>query len=241
MSPRRTNRYTALPLGCARRPPCLPMARRRRARRSFSGMASERRLRRGVFVRARWRRGPGRHSIAKPAWCEARCCASKRSCRRELPHHRRHFQPALCLQAQMTVVRPSSPTLSASTDTKSRCSDVRSRRQAQARPEESRLGPGPHRQDDTADSSMPSSADRPRYARRVGLIALANKSSFTLLGNLFLAIGRFGTPKAIRTDNESGLHIEFFRSPSSCSASATRGSICTVPGRTAASSASSAR
>lgn len=36
----------------------------------------------------------------------------------------------------------------------------------------------------------------------VELAVLANKSSWTLLGHLCLAIGRFGKPAAVRTDNE---------------------------------------
>lgn len=32
--------------------------------------------------------------------------------------------------------------------------------------------------------------------------SLANKNAWTLLGHLFLAIGRYGKPKALRTDNE---------------------------------------
>jgi transposase InsO family protein len=34
------------------------------------------------------------------------------------------------------------------------------------------------------------------------LTALVNKSSWTLLGHLCLAIGRYGKPVAVRTDNE---------------------------------------
>ena len=45
----------------------------------------------------------------------------------------------------------------------------------------------------------------------LSLIALANKSSFTLLGHLFLAIGRYGQPRAIRTDNESVFTSRVFR------------------------------
>lgn len=45
----------------------------------------------------------------------------------------------------------------------------------------------------------------------LSLLALANKSSFTLLGHLFLAIGRFGKPRALRTDNESVFTSRLFR------------------------------
>jgi transposase InsO family protein len=41
--------------------------------------------------------------------------------------------------------------------------------------------------------------------------ALANKNAWTLLGHLFLAIGRFGKPRAIRTDNESMFRGIVFR------------------------------
>jgi putative transposase len=43
------------------------------------------------------------------------------------------------------------------------------------------------------------------------LAALANKSSFTVLGHLFLAIGRHGKPGAVRTDNESVFASRLFR------------------------------
>ena len=43
------------------------------------------------------------------------------------------------------------------------------------------------------------------------LAALANKSTFTLLGQLFLAIGRYGKPGAVRTDNESVFASRLFR------------------------------
>ncbi len=46
----------------------------------------------------------------------------------------------------------------------------------------------------------------------LGLVALANKASFTLLGHLFLAIGRYGKPKAVRTDNEAVFTSGLFRS-----------------------------
>jgi len=38
--------------------------------------------------------------------------------------------------------------------------------------------------------------------RLLGLQCLANKNAWTLLGHLFLAIGRYGKPAALRTDNE---------------------------------------
>jgi hypothetical protein len=41
--------------------------------------------------------------------------------------------------------------------------------------------------------------------------ALANKNAWTLLGHLFLAIGCFGRPRAIRTDNESMFRSFVFR------------------------------
>ncbi len=37
----------------------------------------------------------------------------------------------------------------------------------------------------------------------LALEALVNKRAFTLLGHLFLAIGRYGKPRSIRTDNEA--------------------------------------
>ena len=43
------------------------------------------------------------------------------------------------------------------------------------------------------------------------LKALPNKSSWTLLGYLFLAIGQYGKPKFIRTDNESVFCSRLFR------------------------------
>jgi len=43
------------------------------------------------------------------------------------------------------------------------------------------------------------------------LTALPNKCSWTLLGHLFLAIGKYGKPKAIRTDNESVFVSRLFR------------------------------
>jgi putative transposase len=39
--------------------------------------------------------------------------------------------------------------------------------------------------------------------RALALDALQNKNAWTLLGHLFIAIGRFGKPRAVRTDNES--------------------------------------
>jgi putative transposase len=45
----------------------------------------------------------------------------------------------------------------------------------------------------------------------MSLVGLANKSSFTLLGHLFLAIGRFGKPRALRTDNEAVFTSSLFR------------------------------
>ena len=47
--------------------------------------------------------------------------------------------------------------------------------------------------------------------KALALAALPNKSSWTLLGHLCLAIGRHGTPRAIRTDNESALTSRLFR------------------------------
>ena len=37
----------------------------------------------------------------------------------------------------------------------------------------------------------------------LGLLALPNKCSWTLLGHLFLAIGKYGKPRVVRTDNEA--------------------------------------
>lgn len=45
----------------------------------------------------------------------------------------------------------------------------------------------------------------------LSLLALANKSSCTLLGHLLVAIGSFGKPAAIRTDNESVFTSGLFR------------------------------
>lgn len=43
------------------------------------------------------------------------------------------------------------------------------------------------------------------------LAALPNKCSWTLLGHLFLAIGKYGKPRAIRTDNEACFTSRLFR------------------------------
>lgn len=43
------------------------------------------------------------------------------------------------------------------------------------------------------------------------LQALRDKSSWTLLGHLFLAIGKYGKPKFLRTDNEAVLTSRLFR------------------------------
>lgn len=43
------------------------------------------------------------------------------------------------------------------------------------------------------------------------LAAFVRKSSFTLLGHLFLAIGKFGKPQAVRTDNEAVFTSKLFR------------------------------
>lgn len=43
------------------------------------------------------------------------------------------------------------------------------------------------------------------------LAALPNKGSWTLLGHLFLAIGKYGKPTAMRTDNESVFVSRLFR------------------------------
>ncbi|MGV8933630.1 MAG: transposase [Gallionellaceae bacterium] len=43
------------------------------------------------------------------------------------------------------------------------------------------------------------------------LQALPNKSSWTLLGHLFLAIGKYGKPRFVRTDNESVFCSRLFR------------------------------
>ncbi|MCL2658835.1 MAG: integrase core domain-containing protein [Betaproteobacteria bacterium] len=42
------------------------------------------------------------------------------------------------------------------------------------------------------------------------LNVLENKNAWTLLGHLFLMIGRFGKPRAIRTDNEASLTSRVF-------------------------------
>jgi len=43
------------------------------------------------------------------------------------------------------------------------------------------------------------------------LVALPNKASWTLLGHLFLAIGKYGKPRALRTDNEAVFVSRVFR------------------------------
>lgn len=43
------------------------------------------------------------------------------------------------------------------------------------------------------------------------LAALQNKRSWTLLGHLFLAIGKYGKPRALRTDNEACFTSRVFR------------------------------
>lgn len=43
------------------------------------------------------------------------------------------------------------------------------------------------------------------------LAALPNKCSWTLLGYLFLAIGKYGKPRAVRTDNEACFTSRLFR------------------------------
>lgn len=43
------------------------------------------------------------------------------------------------------------------------------------------------------------------------LAALPNKSSWILLGNLFLAIGKYGKPCMVRTDNEACFTSRLFR------------------------------
>ena len=45
----------------------------------------------------------------------------------------------------------------------------------------------------------------------LSLAALVRKTSFTLLGHLFLAIGTFGKPQTVRTDNEAVLTSTLFR------------------------------
>jgi len=45
----------------------------------------------------------------------------------------------------------------------------------------------------------------------LALTALPNKGSWTLLGHLFLAIGKYGRPRAVRTDNESVFVSRLFR------------------------------
>ncbi|SDG55092.1 Integrase core domain-containing protein [Pseudomonas benzenivorans] len=47
--------------------------------------------------------------------------------------------------------------------------------------------------------------------RLLTLIGLPNKSAWTLLGHVFLAIGRFGKPQAIRSDNERVFTGRLFR------------------------------
>jgi transposase InsO family protein len=45
----------------------------------------------------------------------------------------------------------------------------------------------------------------------LSLVALPEKCSWTLLGHLFLAIGRYGKPRAVRTDNEACFTSRLFR------------------------------
>lgn len=45
----------------------------------------------------------------------------------------------------------------------------------------------------------------------LALAALPNKCSWTLLGHLFIAIGKYGKPQALRTDNESVFVSRVFR------------------------------
>ena len=45
----------------------------------------------------------------------------------------------------------------------------------------------------------------------LSLVALPNKCSWTLLGYLFLAIGKYGKPRALRTDNEACFTSRLFR------------------------------
>jgi transposase InsO family protein len=47
--------------------------------------------------------------------------------------------------------------------------------------------------------------------RLLSIKALEKKNAWTLLGHLFLAIGRFGKPRAIRSDNESMFRSFVFR------------------------------
>lgn len=45
----------------------------------------------------------------------------------------------------------------------------------------------------------------------LNLTALPDKCSWTLLGYLFLAIGQYGKPRALRTDNEACFTSRVFR------------------------------
>lgn len=45
----------------------------------------------------------------------------------------------------------------------------------------------------------------------LSLAALPNKCSWTLLGHLFLAMGKYGKPRAVRTDNEAVFTSRLFR------------------------------
>ena len=45
----------------------------------------------------------------------------------------------------------------------------------------------------------------------LSLVAAPNKCSWTLLGHLFLAIGKCGKPRAVRTDNEACFTSRLFR------------------------------
>lgn len=47
--------------------------------------------------------------------------------------------------------------------------------------------------------------------RALALGAPSNKSTWTLLGHLFLAIGKYGKPRSVRTDNESMFHSHVWR------------------------------
>ena len=73
------------------------------------------------------------------------------------------------------------------------------------------------------------------------LEALETKSSWTLISKLIAAIRRYGKSQAVRTDNEAVSLPGRFAWPSCCSASSIREPTRAARGRTAGSSASSAR
>lgn len=73
------------------------------------------------------------------------------------------------------------------------------------------------------------------------LAALPDKGSWTLLGHLFLAIGKYGKPRAVRTDNEACFTSRVFRFVLVLAGTASNAAILVVRGRTDASKDCSGR